>query len=194
MSHWKLKDQSFGSEESQQEAEAVAYAQRQLAVVAHLTNNQWNNFYSSLLHKFKRYGKLTMNQIVAVENSIKKDLEREQKRAQLQREEDARFPNREEVPSARIKVTGEVQSLKLKDTPFGMTFKMLVLDDRGFKVYGTVPSANADLFSETWELSQRAGKGMRVTFTATTKPSEDDKHFGFYSRPSGAELTNGLNV
>lgn len=185
MSHWKL-----------QERESVdpnlSYLEvRQEKVLAHLNKNKWNNFYSSLLSKYEKYGKLTEGQIAAVENSIPKDLEREKKRAAIQKEEDDRFPNREAVPSDRIQVTGEVQSLKLKETHYGPTFKMLVLDDRGFKVYGSVPSAVEEEFAFTWV---KVGKGMRVTFTATTKPSEEDEHFGFYSRPANAKVINDLNV
>ena len=52
---------------------------------------------------------------------------------------------------------------------------MLVKDDSGFKVFGTVPSSIS-----------RVSKGDVVEFTATLEPSKDDPKFGFYKRPSKA--------
>jgi hypothetical protein len=54
---------------------------------------------------------------------------------------------------------------------------MLVRDDRGFKVWGTVPSSlpNTD-------------RGDKVTFTASVERSNNDETFGFFKRPSKATL------
>lgn len=82
------------------------------------------------------------------------------------------------VIEGRIEVTGEVITTKEQDTMYGLTVKMLVRDDRGFKVWGTVPSA----------LLGEGVKGKRVAFTATVKASDDDATFGFYSRPTKARL------
>lgn len=83
------------------------------------------------------------------------------------------------VVEGRIEIVGKVSTTKWVDNAYGGALKMLVLDDRGFKVWGTVPSA--------LEVSQ----GDRVTFTATVTASTDDESFGWYKRPSKAEVLEG---
>ena len=84
-----------------------------------------------------------------------------------------------EVPSGRMAVTGVIVSTKLVENMYGVTLKMLVKDDRGFKVFGTVPASIED----------EASNGSRVTFTATLERSRDDVNFGFFSRPAKATVT-----
>lgn len=81
-----------------------------------------------------------------------------------------------ECPSGRLTITGELVSSKLVHSRFGAVTKILVKADEGFKVWGSYPAG-----------LDGAGKGARVTFTATVEPSEDDRHFGFFSRPTNAE-------
>lgn len=82
----------------------------------------------------------------------------------------------EPCPTGRINITGEVVSVKTQYDAFGPQFKMLVKDDRGFKVWGTIPKA----------IDPSAG--CRVSFVAAVEPSGDDNKFGFYKRPSKAVL------
>jgi len=82
----------------------------------------------------------------------------------------------EPCPAGRVVVTGEVLSVKLQDGYYGSTWKMLVKDDRGFKVWGSIPS------------SLDASRGCRVTFTAAIEPSNDDDKFGFFKRPTKAAI------
>lgn len=82
------------------------------------------------------------------------------------------------VVEGRGTVTGTVRSVKVAYTDFGDTLKMIVEDDRGFRVYGTVPAAIAD----------DVETGARVEFVARTVASDDDKTFGFFSRPSKARM------
>lgn len=82
------------------------------------------------------------------------------------------------VVEGRGTVTGTVRSVKVAYTDFGDTLKMIVEDDRGFRVYGTVPAAIAD----------DVETGSRVEFVARTVASDDDKTFGFFSRPSKARI------
>lgn len=68
---------------------------------------------------------------------------------------------------------------------FGQTYKMVVRDDRGFKVWGTVPSAIAgDVLP--WNYYGVT----RVRFIADIDASdrEDSFDFGFFKRPRKAEL------
>ena len=78
------------------------------------------------------------------------------------------------MPPGRQAFAGEVLATKWKDTDFGPVYKMLVQDDRGFKLWGSVPK-NID-----------PGRGERVAFMATVEPSRDDSRFGFFKRPTKA--------
>lgn len=80
----------------------------------------------------------------------------------------------EDCPTGRVEIEGEVLSLKWQRGNYGDTYKMLVKDARGFKVWGTVPS------------SIDPEVGQEVSFTATVEPSKDDAKFGFYKRPTQA--------
>lgn len=65
---------------------------------------------------------------------------------------------------------------------------MLVLDDRGFKVWGTVPAALERDEHGGMTVGTIAEKGDRVTFTARLEPSSDDETFGFFKRPRRSTL------
>ena len=82
------------------------------------------------------------------------------------------------VVEGRGAVAGTVRSIKTVDTDYGTTFKMVVEDDRGFRLYGTVPNAILD----------DVEVGSRVEFVARLEASRDDETFGFYSRPTKARL------
>lgn len=87
------------------------------------------------------------------------------------------------VPEGKQQVTGEVLSVKVQDNRYGyggITIKMLVRDDRGFKIWTTAPSALCG--------TDDGLKGRRVTFTAGLTRSEDDKNFGFGKRPTKASF------
>jgi hypothetical protein len=131
----------------------------------------FNGFYFDLVHKFNRYGSLSERQIAAVA-----------KAAQRQADYDARkvieSVDASPVLIGKQIVTGTILSTKYVDSQYGTTYKMLVRDDRGFKVFGTVPSA-----------IDEAVKGDRVSFTATLEASTDDPTFGFYKRPTKPTLT-----
>ena len=86
------------------------------------------------------------------------------------------------VITGRIQITGTVLTTKWQDSHFGSTLKMLVRDDRGFKVWGTVPSSLPNTES-----------GDRVTFTAAVEASDDDETFGFFKRPTKAQLISEAN-
>ncbi len=81
------------------------------------------------------------------------------------------------VEGKATEITGKVLSEKWQEGYYGTTHKMLVLDDRGFKVWGSVPSALSAV-----------SRGDRVSFTAATEASNDDETFGFFKRPRKAEF------
>ncbi len=84
------------------------------------------------------------------------------------------------VTADRVAFSGTVVGTKAQDTQFGTTYKMIVLDDRGFKVYGTIPSAFPGRAADML--------GKRVAFQAKVEVSHDDPKFGFFSRPTKATI------
>ncbi len=88
--------------------------------------------------------------------------------------EQAELDAAEPCPTGRVEITGKILTIKLQEGYYGDTWKMLVKDDRGFKVWGSIPS------------SLHATRGARVTFMAAVEPSRDDDKFGFYKRPTKA--------
>lgn len=78
----------------------------------------------------------------------------------------------QDVPTGRIDIEGKVLTVRVDETPYGDTLKMLVVSDDGWKVWSTVPSgAPSEL------------RGQRIRFRATVKSSPNDPKFGFASRP-----------
>lgn len=105
-------------------------------------------------------------------------IERGMKRVAERAAEDA-LP-KEPVVEGRTEIVGVVKGFKDVPDRFsyngGTILKMIVRDDRGFKVYGTCP------------LSLEAERGDRVRFRATVEKSKDDEFFGFFKRPAKAEI------
>jgi hypothetical protein len=79
------------------------------------------------------------------------------------------------LEEGRQKLVGTVKSTKtVPGYMGGITYKMLVELENGNRVYGTIPgSISGDV-------------GNTVEFMAKVTPSEDDTHFGFFSRPTKA--------
>lgn len=92
-------------------------------------------------------------------------------------ERDARHEAGEDVEEGRVVITGEVLAFKWQSSDYGDTLKMLVQDDRGFRVWGSVPKGLDD-----------AERNSRISFTATVQQSDNDSKFGFFKRPAKAEL------
>lgn len=151
-------------------------------VAAHPAEHAWltaragrSSFAGSLLEGLARYGSLTDGQLAAVQRCAAADAVRDAEQAATrQRLADAGV----ECPEGKITVTGKVVRVAWKNTGYGETQKMTVESAEGWKVYGTVPAAIADEVAE----------GVTVTFTAKVEQSDRDEAFGFYSRPTKAEV------
>lgn len=91
----------------------------------------------------------------------------------------------EDVTDGRQVIVGIVLAMKWKESMYGETLKMLVQDDRGFRVWGTVPSSlvNDDLNRED-----------RIEFTATVEQSDYSPKFGFFKRPAKARIIDREEV
>lgn len=154
-----------------------------------------NSFHESLAAQvFNAEGKdLSEAQVAAVQRGIAKQVEE--------------ATNAVPVVEGRGQVTGVITSIKTVETQFGSATKVTVQDDRGFRVYGSLAKTLVDAFYDAWyaktvgatdegygSLSSDYGpehwfsevKGARVSFVATVEASQDDKAFGFFSRPTKA--------
>tara|TARA_R110000751_G_scaffold28858_1_gene74922 strand:- start:139 stop:420 length:282 start_codon:yes stop_codon:yes gene_type:complete len=88
------------------------------------------------------------------------------------------------VPEGRVEITGEIINTRWYDGDYGEVLQCTIRDDRGFKVYGSVPTVIVDYASsEDLEL-----KGQRIRLTGTVKPSYNDPQFGYYKRPAKSQL------
>ena len=133
-----------------------------------------NEFLYDIKCKLLRYGKLSDKQGAAVIVTAIKNYWYRQMIEQRRREE-ASAPD--VVVGNGIRISGEVLSVKWKDTQFGMVLKMVVQDDRGFKVWGSVPRA-----------IEAIEKGQHVAFVANVVQSDDNPKFGFFKRPRNARV------
>lgn len=137
------------------------------------------DFLTSLASKLVRYGYLTERQTEAVQKIMDRHAD-DQARRDAERAELEPIP--QEMDGQRVELTGEVLATKYRDHAYGTTLKMLVRDDRGFKVWGTVPETIEGL-----EYTDPV-KGRRIAFTGKVEISQDDPTFGFFSRPTKARL------
>lgn len=131
-----------------------------------------NDFYRSMAQQLRKNGELSERQVAAYTKAVARDAERAAQRA-AEGELDA------PAPSGKVTVVGKVLSLKVQSSAYGDTLKMLVRDDRGFKVWVSVPAAinGSDTVA-----------GVRVQFTATLEVSDRDECFAFGKRPTKASV------
>ena len=124
-------------------------------------------FAQAVLENMIKYGRATYNQLEALlyaHRSYKNSLK-----------------PKSDCPSGKIEIVGEVVSKKSHRFGYNDTWKMLVQDDKGFKVFGTIPTS---ILSHTHI-------GTQVKLTATVTPSKDDANFGYFSRPTNASIVEG---
>lgn len=133
-----------------------------------------------IVGKLIRYGDLSEKQWAFLAKLVKQIEEAPAIAAARQAEQDAAKPV--PVSDKRIRVEGEVVGVKSVPNPYdyngGSTIKIIVKHADGWKVYGTAPSKLLDV----------PIKGCTVAFDAVVEPSHDDPKFGFFSRPTKAEL------
>lgn len=86
----------------------------------------------------------------------------------------------EVVPSTeeRVNFTGKILSTKYQENQFGGCLKMLFQDERGFKLWGSVPN----------KLLQENLDDLKIKFSATVQVSNNDKSFGYFKRPTKIEI------
>lgn len=124
-----------------------------------------NTFAKDVLSKLDTYGELSPKQTAAVVASLERDKVWAARKAQ-----EALEP-KGDAPTGRVEVAGTVVSLKLQESLYGSTLKMLVKLDNAAKVWCSVPSGHEPAVGDT------------VAFKATFTVSDTDKSFAFGKRP-----------
>jgi len=115
------------------------------------------------------------------------------------------------VTEARMTFTGEIISTKIVENDYGTALKIVLQDDRGFRVYGSLASSLRELFVDEFDTINghdhsaigygvwftgsttepetfKGIKGRHISFQAKVAVSDDDKGFGFFTRPTKAAL------
>jgi len=160
----------------------IAEDESRKEIQAFLFGRYGEDFLSAMNESVNEWGQLTEGQEKAVRKIITAQAERDAERQARKAEENA---NAADCPEGRTEVTGEIIATDLRETDFGSQWKMLVRDDSGFKVWGSIPSKMFDIFAvdDVWPHGDTF-KGKRISFTAAISPSEDDPKFGFFKRPT----------
>ncbi len=135
-----------------------------------------------VIEKLIKYGSLSDKQYDFLGRLVYKIDNRAKIEAQRKAESDAAKP----CPTGRIEVIGTVLTTKFQESAFGVTLKMLIRADDGWKVWGTVPSI-LKIFTDG-EIQRGLQHGDRVRFKAQVTPSDTDTKFGFFKRPTQAEV------
>lgn len=138
-------------------------------------------FVLDVARKLRRYGDLSEAQTAAIAKIMVKRAEQAEAKADEPQPETP-------LQEGRYLVEGKVLTVKEQEGYYGWEIKMLVLLDDFNKVWGTVPNA---LFAACYDEATQETvelKGQRVRFTAAVERSQNDEHFGFYKRPTKAEL------
>jgi len=117
-------------------------------------------------------------------HGLKKFVVREQEFEARKAQQAAADANAEDCPEGTNRLRGEVVSVKYKESMYGTQLKMVLKDERGFRVWMTVPGRIADMVDNPLDDL----RGATIEVTATITPSDDDRVFGFGKQPRDAKL------
>lgn len=131
-----------------------------------------------LLARLVKYGKWSDKQLAFARKLLEQIDKREIVRA---KRIDAK-KHLPDVPEGRIQLSGTILKMKQESDRWrGEYFKIYLRDDRGFTVWGSLP---------TMENSDRLDVGDIISFTARVKRAEDDTKHGFYSNPTKGKIVS----
>lgn len=90
----------------------------------------------------------------------------------------------------RVAIEGRVLMVKSHDSAYGSSWKMIVRaelpgSNGAVKLWGSVPES---LWTLDANGQPKAPRGARVRFLAAVQPSDRDAAFGFFKRPTKAEI------
>jgi hypothetical protein len=146
-----------------------------------------------IVDRLVQYGRISEKQesfLARLVDQIDNRVDREREKAEKLAADRAAAAD---CPRGRTTIIGKPLSVKTVCSQYGDQQKWLVLSDEGFKVWGTIPALVWDqmAFNDEqvieWDGERgriNPGLDVRVEFSATVTPSDDDAKFGFYSRPT----------
>ena len=177
------EEQRLNTDRTKKSAKIAAVLQANPGLESCFDSN--NSFVQDVLNRLHKYGELSERQIAAVLKAVKRDADWAVKKAA-----DAKaMESAADAPTGKVTVTGEILSVKIQETMYGSSLKMVVKTEAGWKLWVTVPTSIL-----SYRLSSVGGgdnlPGKTVTLTATVTPSDDDPKFAFGKRPSKAKLVS----
>lgn len=147
-----------------------------------------------IVRKVVQYGQISENQAELVKNLLNYINNKEAVEAERKAKRDAENANAAPCPAGKVKITGTILSVKVKEHNYGTDLKILVRDVTGFKVYGNLPKVLNDLiewrrdnFSDE-NIPRLKQKEVTIEFEASVTPSTDDPKFGFFKRPTKTKI------
>lgn len=148
----------------------VFYIANREEVITLLSYSGTNNFINDIVSKLTQWGGLSESQVKVALKAIQKE-----------KDEKLALANAEPVPitDQRIKITGAILSINIKEQygyNGGIEYRRvgLILDDRGFKVWGTMNEGDT---------------GDKIEFMCRVQQSDKDDKFGFFKRPTKIKIT-----
>jgi len=127
---------------------------------------QWEEVtISDIVGKLVRYGSISEKQVSFVRSLLGKI----ENRAAIEAQRKAEYEAAADCPMGRVTIKGTVLVLKVVDSIYGESTKVLIRAQEGYKVWGS--------------RFDNVTKGDAVHFTATVEPSKNDTKFGFFKRP-----------
>mgnify|MGYP003656843203 CR=1 FL=1 len=134
----------------------------------------FNKFLNELIAQFFNSGRLSPSQIAVFEKSYAR---LQEFRAESIKRDSEEF---RAIPNARIFIRGSIQSIKPVSTKFGEVKRAIVItdDEPSYKFSCNLPSA----------VENEAVVNNNIQMSITLKPSDNNKYFGYGSRPSKAKI------
>lgn len=127
---------------------------------------------TDIVGKLVKYGSISEKQT----DFLRSLLDRLDRAEEIAAEREAERKEADPCPEGRVTIEGEVLKVEVRDNAYGSRLVMTVKADEGFLVWGTCPRAiDPD-------------RGDRIRFDAQVKPSDRDEKFGFFKRPTKAEI------
>ena len=74
----------------------------------------------------------------------------------------------------------KIEKIKVVNHQFGSTYKMILLSDSGYKLYGSIPTK----LLQDFDYNKSKLEGLQISFDATVEQSDSDRYFGFFKRPT----------
>lgn len=127
----------------------------------------------SIVNTVIRYGEISDNQLNYLKSLVEQfdNADKVIENAQKEREQSEDCPNGD-----KVQITGIVLKKELSENAYGCRIVMTVKDNKGFTVWGTVPTS-----------LNGVEKGDKVEFLANVQQSNRDSKFGFFKRPTKAK-------